>query len=46
MWYEESVVFVVGVDVVLIGWFVVCVGSCGFGNLYLINGLYDCYCNY
>lgn len=46
IWYEEVVVFVVGVEVQLIGELVVCVGFCGLGNLYLINGLFDCYCNY
>lgn len=46
VWYEEFVVFVVVVDVVIMGEFVVVVGFCGLGNLYFINGFYDvnCFC--
>jgi pyruvate dehydrogenase (quinone) len=39
--HEESAAFAAGADAELTGRLAVCAGSCGPGNLYLINGLYD-----
>ena len=38
---EEAAAFAAGADAQLTGEIAVCAGSCGPGNLHLINGLYD-----
>ena len=40
--HEETAAFAAGADAHLTGRLAVCAGSCGPGNLHLINGLYDC----
>src|ERR1700722_18656480 len=40
--HEEVAAFAAGADAHLTGELAVCAGSCGPGNLHLINGLYDC----
>lgn len=40
--HEESAAFAAGAEAALTGELAVCAGSCGPGNLHLINGLYDC----
>lgn len=40
--HEEAAAFAAGADAHLTGRLAVCAGSCGPGNLHLINGLYDC----
>jgi pyruvate dehydrogenase (quinone) len=40
--HEEAAAFAAGADAHLTGKLAVCAGSCGPGNLHLINGLYDC----
>jgi pyruvate dehydrogenase (quinone) len=40
--HEEGAAFAAGADAYLTGELAVCAGSCGPGNLHLINGLYDC----
>src|SRR5947208_14395107 len=40
--HEEVAAFAAGAEAHLTGQLVVCAGSCGPGNLHLINGLYDC----
>ena len=40
--HEESAAFAAGAEAHLTGTLAVCAGSCGPGNLHLINGLYDC----
>lgn len=40
--HEEVAAFAAGADAQLTGGLAVCAGSCGPGNLHLINGLYDC----
>ncbi|MEI6378577.1 MAG: ubiquinone-dependent pyruvate dehydrogenase [Candidatus Falkowbacteria bacterium] len=40
--HEESAAFAAGAEAQLTGKLAVCAGSCGPGNLHLINGLYDC----
>jgi pyruvate dehydrogenase (quinone) len=40
--HEETVAFAAGADAALTGELAVCAGSCGPGNLHLINGLFDC----
>lgn len=40
--HEESGAFAAGAEAQLTGELAVCVGSCGPGNLHMINGLYDC----
>jgi pyruvate dehydrogenase (quinone) len=42
---EEAAAFAAGADAHLTGKLAVCAGSCGPGNLHLINGLYDCHRN-
>src|SRR6202007_179126 len=42
---EEASAFAAGADAHLTGKLAVCAGSCGPGNLHLINGLYDCHRN-
>src|SRR5712664_2149985 len=41
--HEESGAFAAGAEAHLTGTLAVCAGSCGPGNLHLINGLYDCH---
>nr|WP_120799321.1 ubiquinone-dependent pyruvate dehydrogenase [Thiocapsa rosea] len=43
--HEEAGAFAAGADAAVTGRLAVCAGSCGPGNLHLINGLYDCYRN-
>ncbi|MDA4131460.1 MAG: ubiquinone-dependent pyruvate dehydrogenase [Thaumarchaeota archaeon] len=43
--HEETAAFAAGAEAHLTGQLAVCAGSCGPGNLHLINGLYDCYRN-
>lgn len=40
--HEETAAFAAGAEAQLSGKLAVCAGSCGPGNLHLINGLYDC----
>jgi pyruvate dehydrogenase (quinone) len=40
--HEESAAFAAGAEAHLTGKLAVCAGSCGPGNMHLINGLYDC----
>src|SRR5438128_11422876 len=40
--HEETAAFAAGADAHLTGRLAVCAGSCGPGNLHLINGLFDC----
>ena len=40
---EETAAFAAGAEAHLTGQLAVCAGSCGPGNLHLINGLYDCH---
>ena len=39
--HEETAAFAAGAEAQLTGNLAVCAGSCGPGNLHLINGLYD-----
>ncbi len=41
--HEEAAAFAAGADAHLTGALAVCAGSCGPGNLHLINGLFDCH---
>jgi pyruvate dehydrogenase (quinone) len=41
--HEESAAFAAGAEAHLTGEIAVCAGSCGPGNMHLINGLYDCH---
>ena len=41
--HEEVAAFAAGAEAGLTGNLTVCAGSCGPGNLHLINGLYDCH---
>jgi len=41
--HEETAAFAAGAEAHLTGQLTVCAGSCGPGNLHLINGLYDCH---
>ncbi|HWL20536.1 MAG TPA: ubiquinone-dependent pyruvate dehydrogenase [Bradyrhizobium sp.] len=43
MRHEEAAAFAAGAEAQLTGRLAVCAGSCGPGNLHLINGLYDCH---
>ncbi|KTC73891.1 Pyruvate dehydrogenase [Legionella birminghamensis] len=40
--HEEVAAFAAGAEAQLTGELTVCAGSCGPGNVHLINGLYDC----
>src|SRR6516164_900314 len=40
--HEEVAAFAAGAEAQLTGEIAVCAGSCGPGNVHLINGLYDC----
>src|SRR5580693_503691 len=42
MRHEEAAAFAAGAEAHLTGSLAVCAGSCGPGNLHLVNGLYDC----
>ncbi|MGF6917963.1 ubiquinone-dependent pyruvate dehydrogenase [Paraburkholderia sp. 40] len=44
--HEESAAFAAGADAASTGRLAVCAGSCGPGNLHLINGLFDCHRNH
>ena len=44
--HEESAAFAAGAEAQLSGQLAVCAGSCGPGNLHLINGLFDCQRNH
>ena len=41
--HEEVAAFAAGAEAQLTGSLAVCAGSCGPGNLHLINGLFDCH---
>ena len=41
--HEEVAAFAAGADAATTGELAVCAGSCGPGNLHLINGLFDCH---
>src|ERR1700759_3788034 len=41
--HEEAGAFAAGAEAHLTGKLAVCAGSCGPGNMHLINGLYDCH---
>lgn len=43
MRHEEAAAFAAGAEAHLTGDLAVCAGSCGPGNLHLINGLFDCH---
>lgn len=43
--HEEAAAFAAGADAAVTGGLAVCAGSCGPGNLHLINGLFDCHRN-
>jgi len=40
--HEETAAFAAGAEAHLTGSLTICAGSCGPGNLHLMNGLYDC----
>lgn len=44
--HEETAAFAAGAEAAVTGKLAVCAGSCGPGNLHLINGLYDCHRNH
>ncbi|MBK0001826.1 MULTISPECIES: ubiquinone-dependent pyruvate dehydrogenase [Erwiniaceae] len=44
--HEEVAAFAAGAEAHLTGELAVCAGSCGPGNLHLINGLFDCHRNH
>ncbi|MDO5638399.1 MAG: ubiquinone-dependent pyruvate dehydrogenase [Neisseria sp.] len=46
MRHEETAAFAAGAEAALTGELAVCAGSCGPGNLHLINGLFDCQRNH
>src|SRR5437899_12072401 len=41
--HEEVAAFAAGAEAHLTGRLAVCAGSCGPGNMHLVNGLYDCH---
>src|SRR6201989_1008124 len=41
--HEEAAAFAAGAEAQITGRLAVCAGSCGPGNLHLINGLFDCH---
>lgn len=43
--HEETAAFAAGAEAAVTGTLAVCAGSCGPGNLHLINGLFDCHRN-
>jgi len=44
--HEEAAAFAAGAEAQVTGELAVCAGSCGPGNLHLINGLFDCHRNH
>jgi pyruvate dehydrogenase (quinone) len=44
--HEETAAFAAGAEAAVTGKLGVCAGSCGPGNLHLINGLFDCHRNH
>jgi pyruvate dehydrogenase (quinone) len=44
--HEEVAAFAAGAEAAMTGALAVCAGSCGPGNLHLINGLFDCHRNH
>ena len=44
--HEEVATFAAGAEAAATGELTVCAGSCGPGNLHLINGLFDCHRNH
>ncbi|CAK9884561.1 MAG: Pyruvate dehydrogenase [ubiquinone] [Candidatus Erwinia impunctatus] len=44
--HEEVAAFAAGAEAQITGQLAVCAGSCGPGNLHLINGLFDCHRNH
>ncbi|NTZ83614.1 ubiquinone-dependent pyruvate dehydrogenase [Burkholderia metallica] len=44
--HEEAAAFAAGAEAAITGRLAVCAGSCGPGNLHLINGLYDAHRNH
>jgi len=44
--HEEVAAFAAGAESAATGRLAVCAGSCGPGNLHLINGLFDCHRNH
>ncbi len=44
--HEEAAAFAAGAEAAVTGRLAVCAGSCGPGNLHLINGLFDCHRNH
>ncbi len=44
--HEEVAAFAAGAEAHVTGELAVCAGSCGPGNLHLINGLFDCHRNH
>lgn len=44
--HEEVAAFAAGAEAAATGQLAVCAGSCGPGNLHLINGLFDCHRNH
>jgi pyruvate dehydrogenase (quinone) len=44
--HEEVAAFAAGAEAAVTGHLAVCAGSCGPGNLHLINGLFDCHRNH
>ena len=44
--HEEVAAFAAGAEAAITGKLAVCAGSCGPGNLHLINGLFDCQRNH
>jgi pyruvate dehydrogenase (quinone) len=44
--HEEAAAFAAGAEAQLTGKLAVCIGSCGPGNMHLINGLYDAHRSY
>jgi pyruvate dehydrogenase (quinone) len=44
--HEEAAAFAAGAEAAATGKLAVCAGSCGPGNLHLINGLFDCHRNH
>ena len=44
--HEETAAFAAGAEAAITGELAVCAGSCGPGNLHLINGLFDCQRNH
>jgi pyruvate dehydrogenase (quinone) len=43
--HEEVAAFAAGAEAAATGRLAVCAGSCGPGNLHLVNGLFDCHRN-